>query len=344
MIGYLRFVLASLVLYSHLNYPVWHILDIRINQGVYAVFCFYLISGFFTAVIYDRYHGDGRVLKYYLDRFLRIMPTFLVVMLVVIILNLVWYEPTLKASPSDYKTPLYWFWGFIQPLNGIIAFFYRGDFPYGPFFAFTPVASLALEVQYFSIFPFIARARAIWIVVMMIIASALIINATSEANPDLLENYTYRYLIGVLPLFLLGFLFYKHIQSPSPKWIRFEIFGPLLGVVFFGALLFYKPSSTVWLGEMALAMITCPVLMKLCMKVKSHKMDQLAGYVSYGVFLVHIPVLRFFHLKGNDYGEFIIALVMATAVSFLIHYIIENPVLQLRHKMAGKGMKPLIQT
>jgi peptidoglycan/LPS O-acetylase OafA/YrhL len=72
MIGYLRYVLAALVLYSHLNFPYWSIFGVKINQGVAAVFCFYLLSGFFSAVIVDRYCGEHRLRNYYIDRTLRI--------------------------------------------------------------------------------------------------------------------------------------------------------------------------------------------------------------------------------------------------------------------------------
>jgi hypothetical protein len=46
MVGYLRLILAALVVYSHLNFAPWLLIGVHINQGVFAVFSFYLISGF----------------------------------------------------------------------------------------------------------------------------------------------------------------------------------------------------------------------------------------------------------------------------------------------------------
>jgi peptidoglycan/LPS O-acetylase OafA/YrhL len=343
MVGYLRFILAALVLYSHLNYPLWGIGELRINQGVFAVFCFYLISGFFTAVIYNRYeNSEAQVRNYFIDRLLRLIPTFVVVMLAVLLINLVWYEPSLKAGYEDYRQPYYWVLGLLQPLNGAIGFFMKGDFPYGPFFAFTPVASLALEVKYFTVFPFFAKIHRKWIVIAIILSSALIIFAALSRNPDLLEDFTYRNLVGVLPLFLLGFLFLQNLQSTSHVIFRFDVLAVLLGVVFLLVLHKSNLMTSRWLGEMAVAMIVCPFLFKFAMRYKSSKLDQLAGYLSYGVFLVHIPVLRFLHLKGESYSEFFLALALATGIAFVIHISIEKPVLAIRHRMAGAGIKSYI--
>lgn len=342
MVGYLRFVLASLVVYSHLNYELWDIGVARVNQGVYAVFCFYLISGFFTAVIYDRFTGRDHLLQFYADRLLRILPTFWTVMLVVVLLNVfVHHEPGLGATPADYREPRHWLLGFLQPLNAVLAFLNHGDYPYGPFFGFTPVATLALEVQYFLIAPLFFRMRP-WSIALLIVAITIhtaYIATTGNARD--LENQTYRDLGGVLPVFLLGFLFYRHLQAPVSWWQRFEWLGLATGGIFLGVLLFARPSSTQWLGELALALITCPWMLKLAMKRRSSRLDHLAGYLSYGVFLSHIAVLRYLKLEGQSHLQFVVAVLVATMAAVAIHYVVERPVLRWRHAMAGRGIKEL---
>src|SRR3546814_12195169 len=83
MVGYLRFVLACLVAYSHFNFAPLAVVGVDINQGVAAVFAFYLLSGFFSAVILDRYSGENRLRNYYIDRLLRIFPLYIAVIALV---------------------------------------------------------------------------------------------------------------------------------------------------------------------------------------------------------------------------------------------------------------------
>src|SRR3546814_8945161 len=53
----------------------------------------------------------------------------------------------------------------------------------------------------------------------------------------------------------------------------------------FVAILALEPATTHWVGEMAFAFIVTPPLLMLALRVKPSKMDTLAGYLAYGVFL-----------------------------------------------------------
>lgn len=338
MVGYLRFILASLVLYSHLNYPLWNVFDVRINQGVYAVFCFYLISGFFTAAIFDRYEGEGRVWRYYADRLLRVYPMFVAVIALVGGLGMFWYEPALHAQPSDYRDVQTWVFAFLQPLNGLLGFMHAGDFPYGAFFAFTPVASLALEVKYFTVFPLLQRMKEWVIILIMLTATLLVYRALRSGNADLLESFTYRFLVGVLPVFIVGLMLYRGLQVIRPWWARWQYMSIAVGVVLFVIAARSNAPVVRWLGEYSLALITAPLLLLWGLKSAPRRYDALAGYLSYGVFLVHIPVLRYLQLKGSSYTEFFVALAVATMISLVLHLLVERYFIGLRHRMAGAKM------
>lgn len=139
--------------------------------------------------------------------------------------------------------------------------------------------------------------------------------------------------------FLLGFLYFRHLKKSSPWWARFETIGLTFGLMLLVILLFGNFAVSRWLSEMALAMIVCPFMLKLAIHYKTSYWDQLAGYISYGVFLVHIPVLRFLHLKGDSINEFYIAFAIAVLISLVIHYLIEKPFLSIRRNMASQNLK-----
>jgi peptidoglycan/LPS O-acetylase OafA/YrhL len=333
MVGYLRLILAALVVYSHLNFAPWLLIGVHINQGVFAVFSFYLISGFFTAAIFDRHLGEHQLRNYYIDRTLRIYPMFVAVIVLTGLVGIFHYEPSLKASPSDYLDPQVWLMALLQPLNGLVAFLFQGDFPYGPFFAFTPVASLALEVKYFAVFPAVRHIRYELVALLALACTLLLASSLKSGNPDMIESFSYRYLIGVLPTFLVGFLIYRNIGEATPKWMRGEYLSLGLGILLLAAIKVVSPVSTRWVGEMALALIVTPWLLIAVLKIRRMSHDSLAGYLSYGVFLVHIPILRFLHLREASLWQFGLALGLATLISYFLHVWIERRVLSLRHTL-----------
>lgn len=76
MLGILRFILAMLVLLSHIPG-----LGMPLNPGVSAVILFYFISGYLMGRSYRRFqqHSQQPIRDFYLDRLLKLMPQYSVV-------------------------------------------------------------------------------------------------------------------------------------------------------------------------------------------------------------------------------------------------------------------------
>jgi peptidoglycan/LPS O-acetylase OafA/YrhL len=329
--------------FSHLNFDPWAVLSVKINQGVASVFAFYLISGFFTAAIFDRHSGPNKILSFYFDRTLRIYPMFLAVMLIVIAIGLFHHEPKLGPTKADYHEFWNWYLGLLQPFNGIISFFLNDSFPSGPFFGFTPVATLALEVRYFVIYPLVERLRDWMLIVVCLVSTVFVVQSFSFGNSEVIVTRTYRDLFGVLPLFVIGYMVYRNVtQTTTPWWARGQLWGPIIGIAIFASIKIFQPVATQWAGELAVAYILTPSLLVLALKVRTGRMDHLAGYLSYGIFLAHIPIIRLLHLQDNRYLSFAIALSLATGVSLVLHFLIERRVLAFRHHIVeGRGIKTI---
>ncbi len=334
MVGYLRFFLASLVVYSHLNFPLWSIFGFRINQGVFAVFCFYIISGFFTALIYDRFKNSAnRMVEFYYDRILRLVPLFCVVMCLVFIANLIIYQPSLGIAPEYAKSFKHLLLSFLQPLNGVVGFLLAGDFPFGAYARVTPAPSLALEVKYFFIFPFLMMLRSPHLKAIMVAAVVCTIYCIYRQYTDLAESFTYRYLFGTLPLFLTGFMIYRQKKGLEiSRFFKVEYFAAGIAFTYCCVMLLLRIDHTPWVGETALALLLCPAALIYLLKFKSGKTDHLAGYLSYGIFLVHIPIIHFLDLKQARADYFLAVIVLASVLSFVLHHLVERPVLRIRHR------------
>src|SRR6266850_242742 len=81
MFGTLRYVLASLVVVTHLGpLPLKYI-------GYYAVFCFFTLSGYILSAAYERHylHSAQGYARYYLNRLLRVAPAYAVALLLAIV-------------------------------------------------------------------------------------------------------------------------------------------------------------------------------------------------------------------------------------------------------------------
>ena len=334
MIGYLRFFLASLVVYSHLDFPLWSFLGLKINQGVFAVFCFYIISGFFTALIFDRFkNSKNQMIEFYFDRLLRLVPLFCIVMCLVFLGNQVQFTPSLRILPEHAVSLKHLFLSFLQPINGVVGFLLAGDFSFGAYSHVTPAPSLALEVKYFFIFPFLALLRSSYLKTIMGAAVVCTVYCLHRQHIDLVESFTYRYLFGTLPLFLTGFIIYRQNKGEeTSQKFKVEYIAAGIGILYCSLLLAMNLERVPWLMENALALLLCPAALKYLLKFKSGKIDHLAGYLSYGIFLVHIPIIHFLNIRQSKVEYLLAVLVLASALSFILHHLVERPVLKIRHR------------
>ncbi len=335
MIGYLRFFLASLVIYSHLDFPLWSFLGLKINQGVFAVFCFYIISGYFTGLIYDRFkNSKNQMIEFYFDRVLRLVPLFCVVMCLVFIVNRFHYEPSLGIDPERAGRLKELFRSFLQPLNGLVGFLLGGDFAFGAYSRVTPAPSLALEVKYFIMFPFLEKLKSSHLKIISALVVAYTIYCIHRRWEDEVENYTYRFLLGTFPLFLTGFLIYRQKKGLEPSQLfKAEYIAAGIGVLYYLIMFAKNLVHAPWVGETALALLLCPAALIYFLRFKPGKMDHLAGYLSYGIFLVHVPIIHFLQIRQSKVEYLLTVLVLASLLSFVLHHVIERPVLKIRHRL-----------
>ncbi|MBU0663426.1 MAG: acyltransferase [Proteobacteria bacterium] len=117
MFGIYRFILTVMVLVAHLASPVvnW--------MGVYAVFCFYLLSGYLmTLILNERYGFDITGLRRYaVNRILRIYPPYLFIFIIAIMVAGLIPEIAQHINPalSMPLKPIEWTHNlFIFGLNG----------------------------------------------------------------------------------------------------------------------------------------------------------------------------------------------------------------------------------
>lgn len=328
MLGTLRLVLALMVLVSHAGVR-WN----GLNPGVIAVVGFYAISGYvMTGLMRRHYAQPHRVLGFYADRALRLLPAYYVVALAA----LAWFflhgpEPLfLERSP-----------GVVDLLNNLLVvpinFYMWNDAD--KFSLVPPAWSLGCEIQFYLLFPLLLLAR----IRRWAFGLSLLVYLAAFAGFIQTEWFGYRLLPGVLFVFLLGSHLYDcHHAGPSGRTRGTRVVAlTLLGIAALAATghlggklqLPYNPETLIGLGA------AIPLLHLLAMR-SARVWDERAGELSYGVFLVHFLV--FWLWPGAEAGSaaLILRVGAALALAWGLHRFVEIPVLERRRRLRRQSETP----
>lgn len=315
--GFLRLVLATLVLLSHAGVRV-----AGYNPGVFAVVVFYLISGYVMAGLIRRHYGSpGRIGGFYADRALRIFPQYLFYM----VAALAWQVATgtstlfLTRSPTalDLLNNLT-----VIPLN---FFMFNGADAYT---LVPPAWSLGAELQFYLLAPVLL----LWPRIGAVLAAASLVVQLLAMHAVLNTDwYGYRLLAGVLGFFAAGMLMF-HLR---PKALAAAaVIAPVAGLALYLYLHARHLNVISYNTEVLAGWVIGVPLVAWLGRRRSGKLDHLAGDVSYGMFLNHFLVIWLL-FAGSVQGT--AQLAVLTACSFLLSWatqrLIEQPVLAWRRRL-----------
>ncbi len=315
--GLLRFVLASLVLVSHLGIG-FH----GYNVGVASVVLFYMLAGQVVVRLWAKMSQRPAALYLFArDRSLRIFPQYL---LAVAVVALMWlYAPAgsfREADPSvgDWLSNLA-----IIPLN----FYMYTDID--EFILIPPAWSLGAELQFYLLAPLLfgLKGKGQW---GAFCASFLVFLLAQMQLLDS-DHYGYRLLPGVLFIFLLGASLTPESALHTERKVIPALWCALAGYL-------------CWLGlsrdhvpfrvEVSVGLVVGLPLIVLLQSRPARAgwlklLNRRAGELSYGIFLFHYPVIWMMKLAGQAHaGVAAFPAVMVVSLLFAIigHWLVERPV------------------
>ncbi len=204
MLGSVRFLLALLVMLSH--FPPN---GLPLNVGVVAVICFYFISGFLMRRSYERFESNSNhpIWTFYVDRVLRLFPQYLLVcwasFALIYLLGRETRVPYLAQEITPLKVVLN---TLLLPTNYVFPPFVVPALLPHPIIP--PAWSLASEFHFYLLLPLLFRAReGVWMA-WLIGAAAIQWGGFWSTNPTFATAAIgYRYILGVLVVFLFGYGF-----------------------------------------------------------------------------------------------------------------------------------------
>jgi len=304
-LGLIRLLLALSVLIEHSS-PVC---GISLAGGELAVQAFYVISGFYMAMILqDRY--AGRLGRFYRNRFLRLFPMYWTILGLTLGLSAALWLAShgtragLLGAWLDNGHALGWgpklLLGISIPflfLQDVVVFlsaqvvsgalcpvadFHNAAIPLHQFLPIAPSWSLALELSFYLLCPWIARLRLRWIAALAVLSFSL--KAwLSHLGLDF-DPWSYRFFPTSLGYFLAGMLAWRigsRDRLPTlPATLRT---GLWLGLV--AALLLWRagpePRSLLFVAALAASL---PSVFRLS---KDWRWDRWIGDLSFPLYLSH---------------------------------------------------------
>ncbi|WP_067508194.1 acyltransferase [Actinoplanes sp. TFC3] len=285
-----------------------------LKYGYTGVTIFFVLSGF---ILTWTHNPAQNYRQFYLRRFARIYPTYLVVLCGVLCWSAVSGNGRdLGATLTNLTLIHAWFTdpGIYAGINGV-------------------TWSLACEMFFYALFPLLWRAaqrislRSLWCIVGGIFAGYAIVTVTiasQQASRDVLQTL-YANPLARLPEFLLGIAVAS--TSIAGKWIPGWLTGATLGFAAAGAVFLPQwPVANVWATPLAAASIVWLAKKDLNRSPSAPRRAwlQMAGRVSYAFYLVHGLVL----LKLENQGlvlRAVVAFLISAVIGLALHKLVELP-------------------
>lgn len=348
----LRGVLALWVFWGHLSFFCG--LQIPgVSAPGWAVDGFMLLSGFLMVHTTRSSMGSGpqwpAVKRFYVARFFRVAPLYYVMLLIGVLfaqslssMELSWLTAVHGAGAAEHVPDKS---GIQSPL-GLLAHmsFLFGLVPSLAVSSPMPDWSLSLEMQFYLLFPafwFVLRRVRSW-VLLVALAIALAFAAAYflgyYAKPGQWVHFKQpSLLLHKLPIFFAGMMLaqWHGKDSPRPAWLDMALMAACLA----------RSSPLVWLFLVVLVYLLVRPGSALARRMSSRPMEML-GAASYAVYLCHFilmaPVLYMLSqvLPVSDisaWQRFGITIVVATLVvlpvSYLLHVLIEKPMIEFGKKV-----------
>ena len=317
--------------------------------GSAAVPAFYIISGFLiTLVLHEKYHD--KLVLFYSNRALRIFPLYWAALIVFLAVNwlVVGGRPP-EPTPAYQNTSALW-WakehgggvGALQvALLAITNIFILGqdlilrigrwphlatpDYFYHFFIFVGPAWTIAVELWFYALAPFLVRGKAIWAVSVLSLSLAARAFAIGLGHTEFIVDYSF--LPFELAFFMagsLGYRAYVRLRASDsgmvPAYVVASCTAMALLTIFYLRLPLARP---IYL------LATCICLPGIVLAGGRNPLDNIFGELSYPIYLLH-PIFTIFIVPGATIAAEIVAVCGTLALSLSLIHLVERPVVRYR--------------
>lgn len=313
--GTLRTILAIAVVVYH-SYKIF---GLRMCGGQVAVETFYMISGFYMALILnEKYVGKGSYLKFISSRFFRIFPVYWLVLLAVLSLSFILYFSNnqllyLARYFSNYNclsasTIAFFVLENIIVIGQEALYFLKLDELCKPeltyhIFSFNhtgyqyllvPQAwTISLEFMFYLIAPFLVRQQLKWQVLLVVLGIGAKVFFANKYYLSF-DPWTYRFFPFELAFFLVGSIAYRVYKKLDPKIISNKAGFILLILCLIVIFMFDEITLKDDIKNSLFYVFCLASLPFIFMAFKNSPVDKYIGELSFSIYISHHVLVSLF--------------------------------------------------
>jgi peptidoglycan/LPS O-acetylase OafA/YrhL len=365
--GILRLFLALSVLLGHTEGRGFF--GLSFVHPEIAVQSFFVISGFYMAlVLNEKYNRPGQYRLFIQQRFLRLYPTYLILIALIVLIDgtvwavtgapwgslQVWQKYGHLLSPTSLiLLPLANLFvagqdlvmlSRMDPTTGLFSFLWHGHagkpVEGGYFLLIGPSWSLAVEFSFYLVAPFLVRRAAQ--VQLAILAGCFLVRAVMfETIPYDPYHWIYCLFPPNLFFFMAGSLSYWLYRNHAERLRTLARAQPWALVIFGLLALDYQRlphTRQLYLLWLPLLFVAVPTLFALTCR---SRLDRLIGELSYPCYLIHAHVLMFtMPLFSSPHRQWLIgpsSVALTLGLSYLFYRYIELRTERFRESLYKKS-------
>jgi peptidoglycan/LPS O-acetylase OafA/YrhL len=319
--GVFRLLLAFAVLETHVGEHSSRsdYLGIGFIPGVRAAEIFFVLSGFYMAlVLHEKYNRPGGARLFLQQRFLRLYPTYLMLLIFFLIVYAVLFVVTGQVYGAikvwkDYFhvlnawSILIYGWLNVGVLGQDLLTFFRQDTSTGQFYFGLPPAgtvsvwsagfmvnptawSLSSEFIFYFIAPWLVH-RSIPLQLLLLAASAGLQNWLAYAGFWPIHSWTYFFAPSELCYFVSGSLAYRFYRAHRERLAAFGLAYPWIFWLAALLVVIYRRVPLLAGHGLLVIFLALPMVPLLYARTRHNKTDRMIGELAYPFYLLHWNVL-----------------------------------------------------
>jgi peptidoglycan/LPS O-acetylase OafA/YrhL len=343
--GSLRLFLALSVALGHFGMPL------GFPTSDIAVQSFYVISGFYMALVLNEKYGPGTYWLFISNRLLRLWPTYIVVLVLSFAVADNWRPMvSLDRFSSAYfigsqilivGQDLYFFL-FVN--NGTLAFTIHPVAMPGLLYTFAPIPqawTLGLEIYFYLLAPFFVRRGPI--VIAALIAASLTLRMGLQWSFGFSgEPWSYRFFPSEIALFLAGSLgYYAYSSRSDAQRTQVKRLLSIAAVLLFACLAINRWDGISRLASLSLLAAVVVGVPRLFELTRDIAWDKYLGELSYPLYICHF-LFGWILLPETVPGVYL-AVFLSVAMSVLLYHLVDRPVDRWRQSRFAKTQRTMTE-
>jgi peptidoglycan/LPS O-acetylase OafA/YrhL len=342
--GLLRVLLALSVVLEHVG--VLPLTNGTFVGGVVAVQSFFLISGFYMALVLNEKYNERK--SFYINRLLRLYPTYWAVLIMATlstfilkhdmvfthILNSDWSigSKLLMMVSNIFIIGSDWML-FLYPGDGRLQFtsdFLQAPVKFYDYHAIPQAWTLPLEIMFYAIAPIIIKNKKVLLTlaILSLICRYFVYDFFSANDP-----WSYRFFPSELVFFIIGAFSYYNYKIISQFKCSYNLGIIALGlmtlyIINFSKFPIFFPNTVLFSGQhLQFYMMLSLSIPFIFLASKNNSLDRYVGELSYPIYLSHLLIIGFVsYLPHPTYSVVYNVIIYTLMLSFAINHFLQNPI------------------